>query len=134
MYRSEERLSRVFGAFSMITIVLASLGLFGLASFTTEQRAKEIGVRKVLGATVTDILGLLSKSYLVLVLPGFIIALPFAFYLTGKWLNHFAVKINIGAGITGLAGSILLLVAVAAVGYQSIKAALTNPVDTIRKD
>jgi len=102
-----------------------------MAAFSTGQRTKEIGIRKVLGATVRSIMLLLSKDYLMLVVLAFFIALPFAWYIIDQWLQDFAYKINIEWWIFALAGILTLLIAYLAIGYQSIKAAFINPVDSL---
>lgn len=134
MYRAEQRLSRIFSAFSIIAIFVACLGLFGLASYSTEQRTKEIGIRKVLGASVTDILGLLSKDFLKLVVIGFLIAVPIALYFMNRWLQNFADRVDIGFGIFFFVGIIALAVAILAVSLQSVRAATTNPVNSLRSE
>src|SRR5699024_3248021 len=134
MYRTEQRLGQVFGGFAAIAILLACLGLFGLSAFTAERRTKEIGIRKVMGATVTNIVVLLSKDFLKLVLIGFVIAVPIAFYFMNQWLQGFAYRIDLGVGIFLLAGGLALLIALATVSWQSIRAALANPVDSLRSE
>lgn len=134
MYRAEQRLSRIFSAFSIIAIFVACLGLFGLASYSTEQHTKEIGIRKVLGASVTDILGLLSKDFLKLVVIGFLIAVPIALYFMNRWLQNFADQVDIGFGIFFFVGIIALAVAILAVSLQSVRAATTNPVNSLRSE
>ncbi|MCG8373426.1 MAG: hypothetical protein MI700_07835 [Balneolales bacterium] len=134
MYRAEEQLSLVFNAFAVIAIAIACLGLFGLASYSTEQRLKELGIRKVLGATEIDILSLLSKDFLKLVLIGFLISVPFAVYFMNQWLQNFADRIEINFGVFFFVGVIAISVAIIAVSYQSMKAALMNPVDTLKSD
>ena len=132
MYKSEQQLSMVFNLFSIITIIIACLGLFGLASYSTEQRFKELGIRKVLGASITDILGLLSKDFLKLVILGFLISIPVAVYLLNQWLQNFADSIEIGFGLFFLVGIIAVAVATIAVSYQTVRAALANPVQSLK--
>ncbi len=115
-------------------MVIACLGLFGLAAFTTHQRTKEIGVRKVLGASVTSIVALLSKDFLRLVLIAIMIASPIAWYAMSRWLQDFAYKIDIGWWVFVVAGALATLVAFATVSFQSIKAALMNPVKSLRTE
>lgn len=134
MYRSEQRLSQVFNAFAVIAILIACLGLFGLASYSTELRIKEIGIRKVLGANVTDILGLLSKDFLKPVLIGFLLAVPLAMYLIRQWLNNFAEQIDVGFGMYFFAGIMAVAVGIIAVSYQTVRAALTNPINSLRSE
>ena len=134
LYKADDRLATIFGSFSLLAIVIACLGLFGLAAFSAERRTKEIGIRKILGATVTNIVGLLSKDFLKLVALGFIIAVPIAYYAMNWWLQDFAYKISIDPGIFLLAGGLALLIALATVSWQSIRAALANPVDSLRSE
>lgn len=133
-YANEERLGEIFGYFSLLAIIIAALGLFGLASFTAQQRVKEIGIRKVLGAKVSQILLLLSKKFTLLVLTAFIIAVPVAWYAMAQWLGEFAYQIDISIGTFLMAGGIALLVAWITISYQSLKAALTNPVNSLRSE
>lgn len=134
MYKSEQQLSLVFNLFAIIAIAIACLGLFGLASYSTEQRFRELGVRKVLGASVTDILTLLSKDFLKLVVIGFLISIPVGLYSMNQWLKNFADRIDIGFGIFFFVGIVAISVAVIAVSYQTIRAALMNPVDSLRSE
>lgn len=134
MYRSEQQLCKVFNLFALIAVLVACLGLFGLASYSTEQRIKEIGIRKVLRAKVSDILGLLSKDFLKLVMLGFLIAIPISFYLVQQWLDNYARHIDVGFGIFLFVGVVAVAVAMVAVGYQSLRAALVNPVESIRSE
>jgi putative ABC transport system permease protein len=134
LYKSEQRTGRLFNIFAGIAIIISCLGLFGLATFTAEQRVKEIGVRKVLGASVTNITALLSRDLLKLVLIGNLIAWPVAWYLMHKWLENFAYQINISLWVFLLAGVLALLIALLTVSYQSIKAALANPVKSLRSE
>jgi putative ABC transport system permease protein len=134
MYRSEQRLGKIFISFAVLAILTACLGLFGLATFTAEQRTKEIGIRKVLGASVFQITALLSKDFLRLVLIAFVIASPIAYYLMDKWLADFAYRITIGWWIFALAGLLAIGIALATVSWQSIRAALANPVKSLRSE
>jgi putative ABC transport system permease protein len=133
-YQPERRAGQIFASFSTLAIIIACLGLFGLAAYTAELRIREIGIRKVMGATVANIIGLLSKDFLTLVLLGFVIAIPIAWYAMHRWLTNFAYHIDIGVGIFAVAGTIALLIAVATVSWQSIRAALANPVDSLRNE
>jgi len=133
-YETDQKLSQAFSVFAVLAIVIACMGLFGLAAFSAERRTKEIGVRKVLGATVTNIISLLSRDFLKLVLIGFIIAVPVAWYAMNRWLADFAYRIEIGAGIFILAGIAAILIALATVSWQSVKAAVANPVDSLRSE
>lgn len=134
LYRAEENLSRVAGAFSMLGILIACLGLFGLAAFSAERRVKEIGIRKALGATVTNIVNLLNKEFLKLVAIGFVLAVPFTWYAMNRWLADFAYRIEINPIVFLLSGGLALMVALVTVSWQSIKAALMNPVESLRSD
>ena len=132
MYRAETRIGAVFSVFAGLAIFTACLGLFGLASFTTEQRTKEIGVRKVLGATVSNVTVLLSKDFVKLVLLANLLAWPVAYFAMNKWLQDFAYRINLSWWMFALAGALALLIAVLTVSFQAIKAALGNPVVALR--
>lgn len=134
MYRTERRLGQVVSMFTFIAIVVASLGLYGLAAFSAERRVKEIGVRKVMGATVTNIVSLLSKDFLKLVILGFVIAIPIAYYGMNRWLSDFAYRIDIGIGVFALAGLGAVIVAMLTVSWQSIRAATANPADALRSE
>ncbi len=134
MYRTERRLGQVFGGFAGIAILLACLGLFGLAAFAAERRTKEIGIRKVLGASATSIVGLLSKDFLKLVLVAFVIAAPVAYWAMSTWLEDFAYRIELGPGVFLAAGAAALVIALLAVSSQAIRAALANPVNALRSE
>ena len=131
-YRAEERLSEIFTYFSILAIFIACLGLFGLASFTAEQKTKEIGIRKVLGAPVSGIVLLLSKEFTKWVVAANLLAWPIAYFLMQKWLQNFAFRISIGIGSFLFAASLALLIALITVSYQSLKAALANPIESLR--
>lgn len=137
VYESERTLSRVTGAFTLLCIFVACLGLFGLASFTVLKRTKEIGIRKTLGASLSGILLLLSKEYVKLILTANIIAWPFAYLLINRWLQDFPYRIELGWNLimVFLATSVLsVLICLLTVGYQSIKTARMNPVDSLRSE
>ena len=134
LYRSEMQIGSLFTAFSVLAIIIACLGLFGLASFMVEQRSREVGIRKVLGATVTGILALFSYDFLKLVGIGFLIGVPVSWYVMSSWLQNFAYRTEIGVGTLLLAGCIILVIALVSVGYQAAKASLLNPADTIRSE
>ena len=131
-YLSDQRLGKIFFIFSFLTIFIACIGLFGLVSFSSKQRTKEIGVRKVLGASVSSIVGLLIKNFLVLVLTANIIACPLVYYFMNKWLQGFAYRININWWMFILAGGLALLIALVTISFQAIKAATANPVESLR--
>ena len=133
-YQSEQKISVILSIFSGLTIFVACLGLFGLATFTAEQRTKEIGVRKVLGASVSQIVTLLSKEFLKLVLIACGFAFPIGYWLMNKWLQDFAYRIEISAWVFVLAGILALFIALLTISYQAIKAALANPVTSLRTE
>jgi len=133
-YKTEKQYSQVFALASMLAIFIACLGLFGLASYMTEQRTKEIGVRKVLGASIAGILALVSKDFLRLVIISIVIACPIAGYLMQKWLQDFAYQTDIAWWMFAGAGGLVIFIAVLTVGFQSLKAALTNPVQSLRNE
>jgi putative ABC transport system permease protein len=130
-YQADEQKSRLFLAFSGVAIIIACLGLFGLATFTTEQRKKEIGVRKVLGASVASIVTLLSRDFLKLVAIAILIAIPASLYLFQGWLQNFAYKVPLDWSVFLLAGSISLCISLITISFQSIKAAIANPVKSL---
>jgi putative ABC transport system permease protein len=134
VYRTEQRLGRIFEVFSTLAIVIACVGLFALTAFTAEQRTKEIGIRKVLGASVPGIVVLLSKDFGKLILIAFVIASPIAWYGVDWWLQGYAFKTTIGAGVYLLAGSMIATIAIITMSFQSIKAALTNPIKALRSE
>ena len=121
-------------SFAVLAIFIACLGLFGLATYMAEQRTKEIGVRKVLGASVSNIVSMLSKDFAKLVLIAAVIAFPIAWFAMNKWLQDFAYRINIGWWIFIAAAVITLLIALATVVFQAIKAAVANPVKSLRTE
>ncbi|WP_221392368.1 ABC transporter permease [Dyadobacter sp. NIV53] len=133
-YLAEQKTGQILGVFAGLTIFVACLGLFGLATFTAEQRTKEIGVRKVLGASVTSVVALLSKDFLKLVAVAIIIATPVAWYGMNRWLQDFEYRINISWWIFALAAILSVGVALLTVSFQSIKAALMNPVKSLRSE
>jgi putative ABC transport system permease protein len=134
MYREEQRVGKVALTFSLLAVLIACLGLFGLATYMAEQRTKEIGVRKVLGASVPNIVSMLSKDFLRLVLISFVIAVPVAWWAMNKWLEDFAYRITIGWWIFIAAGVIAMLIALLTVSFQAIKAAIANPVKSLRTE
>jgi putative ABC transport system permease protein len=134
MYRSEQRVGKIVLVFSVLAILIACLGLFGLATFIAEQRTKEIGIRKVLGASVTGIVQLLSKDFVKLVLIAFIIAAPVGWYFMHRWLQDFVYRINVSWWIFLLAAGLAIFIALATVSFQAIKTALMNPVKSLRTE
>ncbi|MDE3214053.1 MAG: ABC transporter permease, partial [Bacteroidota bacterium] len=134
LYASEQKQEEIFMIFAFIAIFIACLGLLGLSAFAISQRVKEIGVRKVLGARVTGIVTLISKDFLKLVLIASVIAFPVVWYAMDKWLEDFAYRIQIRWWVFILAAVAASLVALATVGFQVVKAALANPVDSLRSE
>lgn len=133
-YEGEQRLSTLLGVFSSIAIFIGCLGLFGLATFMANQKTKEIGVRKVLGASVESIVILFSKEYLRLILIGFVLAAPLSWYIMNKFLDEFAYKITIGVEVFVIGLVATLAIAMLTVGYRSLKAALVNPANSLRSE
>jgi putative ABC transport system permease protein len=134
LYRTEQRMSKIFGYFSFLAIVISCLGLIGLSTFMTERRTKEIGIRKTNGAKSNEIVSLLSKEYTVLVIISFLIACPVAWYAMNKWLQNFAYCTSMSWWVFALAGIIVMFITMLTVGFQSYKAALRNPVDALRHE
>jgi putative ABC transport system permease protein len=133
-YGNDRLFGKVFAIFSGFAIFIACLGLLGLSLFTTAQRTKEIGVRKVLGASVTNIVVLLSKDFIRLVLIAFLIAAPVAWYVMHNWLQDFAYRINISWWIFLAAGFLAVFIALGTISFQAIKAAISNPVKSLRTE
>ncbi|HMH31827.1 MAG TPA: FtsX-like permease family protein, partial [Puia sp.] len=133
-YAAEEKQQHILFVFTTLAILIACLGLFGLVSFTAEQRTKEIGVRKVLGASVRDIITLLSKDLMKLVLVAACIAFPLAWLAMNKWLEDFAYRVNISWWIFAGAGLTAMIIALITVGFRAIKAAMANPVQSLRSE
>jgi putative ABC transport system permease protein len=134
MYRSEQQVGTIFISFSTLAIVIACLGLFGLAAYAAEQRNKEIGIRKVLGATVSTIVGMLSMDFIKLVFISIAIATPLAWLAMNSWLQGFAYRVSIHWWILAIAGMVAILIAFITISFQSIKAALANPVNSLRSE
>ncbi|MCP4724993.1 MAG: FtsX-like permease family protein [bacterium] len=132
MYESEQRLATIFIWFSGLAILIACMGLFGLISFVAESRTKEIGIRKVLGANIPGMIVLLIREFIKLIILANIIAWPVAWISMNNWLSNYAYKIDLGISVFILAGSVSLLIALATISYQSIKASISNPVDSLR--
>ncbi|HLK28697.1 MAG TPA: ABC transporter permease, partial [Puia sp.] len=133
-YNNDQKLGNVFVASACIAVLIACLGLFGLAAFMARQRIKEIGIRKILGANVGNITALLSKDFIVLVLISIVIASPVAWWAMNKWLQDFAYRTTISWWVFALAGFIAVLIALATISFQSIKAAVANPVKSLRSE
>lgn len=134
MYKAEQTIGKVLGIFTSLTILVACLGLFGLATITAEQRTKEIGIRKVLGANVAGIVSLLSKDFLKLVLIAFIIAAPVGWYVMSRWLQDFAYRINLSWTVFALAAVLAVVITLVTVSFQAIRAAIANPVNSLRSE
>jgi putative ABC transport system permease protein len=134
MYASEQRLGKIFALFALLAIIIACLGLFALTAFTAEQRTKEIGVRKVLGASVSSIVLLLSKEFGKLILIAFVITIPIAWFSVDWWLKGYTYKTEIGIAVYLFAGVSAFLIALITMGYQSIKAATNDPVKSLRSE
>ena len=132
MYEAEERFNKIFTSFSVLAVLISCLGLFGLAAYMTEKRTKEVGIRKVLGASTLRIMMLLTNEFSKWVLAANVIAWPLAYYFMNRWLQTFAYRTAIGPGIFLISGLAALSVALLTVGYQSIRAARANPVDSLR--
>jgi putative ABC transport system permease protein len=133
-YKAEQNTGVLIGSFALLAIVIACLGLLGLTAFMTEQRKKEIGVRKVLGASVSGIIMLLSKEFSRLVIIAFIIVVPLAWYAMNQWLSDFAYQVEVSPFVFVGAGLIILVIAFASVFYQALKAAVINPSETLRNE
>lgn len=134
MYRDEQRIGKVAFSFSFLAILIACLGLFGLATYMAEQRTKEIGIRKVLGASVSGIVQMLSKDFVKLVLIACVFAIPLAWWAMSQWLQNFAYRVSIGWWVFAAAAVIALIIAVLTVSSQAVKAALSNPVKSLRTE
>jgi predicted permease len=133
-FRAEERIGKLAGFFAILAIIISCLGLFGLASFTAEQRTKEIGIRKVMGASVANLWQMLSKDFVILVVISSLIAAPLAWYAMREWLQHYQYRTEMGWWIFALSGLGALLVTLLTVSYQAIRAALINPVQSLRSE
>ncbi len=134
LYKAEQKQRILFRLFAILAIFIACLGLFGLVTFTAEQRTKEIGIRKVLGASVLELVHLISKDFTRLVFLALLVATPVAYWAMNRWLNNFAYHIDVGIGVFVVAGLIALAIAWFTVSFQSIKAAIANPVDSLRNE
>ena len=134
LYKTETRTGSLFSLFAGLAVFISCLGVFGLAAYTAERRTKEIGIRKVLGASVASLVGLLSKDFIQLVMLALVIASPIAWYMMEKWLADFAFRIEIGWEVFALAGLIAVGIALLTVSFQSIKVAVANPADSLRSE
>ena len=133
-YISEQRVSVISKYFAALAIIISCLGLFGLATFNAEVRTKEIGIRKVLGASVSNLMVMLSRDFVLLIIIAMMIGFPLAWIAMNAWLDGFAYRINIGADVFIIAGVALVLLTLLTVSYQSLKAALMNPVKSLRTE
>jgi putative ABC transport system permease protein len=133
-YQTEQKQSNLILIFTVLGICIACLGLFGLVTFTAKQRVKEIGIRKVLGASVANIVNLLNKDILKLVLIAAIVASPVAWYAVNKWLQSFAYRVNIQWWVFAVAGIIAMLIAFITISFRSIKAAMENPAKSLKTE
>jgi putative ABC transport system permease protein len=134
LYASEQRTQQIFSAFAILAVIIASLGLFGLSAFVMEQRTKEIGIRKVLGASIKNVLFLVSKEFLLLVGIAFVISVPVTWIAMQKWLEEFAYRITISVWVFATAGIAVILIALMTISFQAIKAAIANPVKSLRTE
>jgi putative ABC transport system permease protein len=134
LYLAEERTSKMFGVAAGLAIILACLGLFGLAAFTTVQRTKEIGIRRVLGANISDITMLVGKNFLQLIAVAIVIAVPVAWWAGNQWLQDFAFRIAVHGYIFIVTAIVTALIALGTIGYHTVKVSLTNPVKSLRTE
>ena len=132
LYRAEQQLGTMFRYFTLLGIVIACLGLFGLASFTAEQRTKEIGIRKVLGATASQVMALLSTEFMRWIVVANVVAWPVAYFVMREWLSHFAYRTNITLAVFILSGGLSAVIALITVSFQAVKAAVANPVESLK--
>jgi putative ABC transport system permease protein len=134
LYTGEQTTGQIFITFAILAIVIACLGLFGLITYAAEQRIKEIGIRKVLGANVGNIVTMISKDFLKLILIATLFAFPLAWWGTGKWLQDFAYRVSMSWWFFAFAGVLTLLIALLTISFQAIKAATANPVTSLRSE
>jgi len=134
MYADVQRMQSIFTSFAVLAIIIACLGLFALSAFLAEQRSKEISIRKVLGASVTQVTSLLSKDFVKLVLIAIVIASPVAWWAMNKWLQDFAYRAPISWWIFLVAGVLVIFIALATISFQAIKAAIANPIKSLRSE
>jgi putative ABC transport system permease protein len=133
-YQQEQRWEKIIGISTLLSLLICCLGLLGLTRLATQQRIKEIGIRKVLGASVMQITSLLSKDFVKLVVAAFFIATPLGWWATNEWLQNFAYRIDVGWWVFGLAGMLAIFIALFTVSFQAIKAAVANPVKSLRTE
>ena len=134
MYQSEEKLGNIFGIFSCLAIIIACLGLFALTAFTAEQRTKEIGIRKVLGASVRSVVLMLSKDFSRLVLIAFVISSPLAWFAVNWWLEGYTYKVDMNVFVFLIAGIVAFVIAITTMGYQAFRAANVDPVKSLKSE
>ncbi|MEM7380200.1 MAG: FtsX-like permease family protein [Bacteroidota bacterium] len=134
MYEEEKRIGKIAVLFTVLAILISCLGLFGLISYIAEQKKKEIGIRKVLGASIDAVVKMLTTDFVKLILIAFVIASPLVYFLMQSWLQDFAYKIEISWWVFVLAGTITLLIALITVGFQSVKSAMVNPAKSLRTE
>src|SRR5690606_37705796 len=133
-YEREERSGKILGYFTILAVVISSMGILAMATFYMQQRRKEIGIRKVNGASITKILILLNRDFVQWVAFAFVIAVPISWYAMHRWLEGFAYRTTVGWGVFVLAGGLTLLVALLTVSWQSLKAARTNPAEILKSE
>jgi ABC-type antimicrobial peptide transport system permease subunit len=134
LFNDEERIGKIATVFAALTIFISCLGIFGLAAFAASQRNKEIGIRKVLGATVFNVWKLLSRDFVVLVIISVLLAMPLAYYYINQWLQQYSYRIDISWWVFAVSGAGALAITLLTVSYQSFKAALMNPVNSLRSE
>jgi len=134
LYAAEQSTGQIFTSFTFIAILIASLGLFGLAAFITEQRTREIGIRKVLGASVKQLLLLVSKDFLVLVGIAFLLSMPITWWAMNSWLQDYAYRIKINAWVFPISEMAVVFIALLTISFQAIRAAIANPVNSLRSE
>jgi putative ABC transport system permease protein len=133
-YKEEQASGKLFGIFAMLAIFIACVGLFGLAAYTANQKTKEIGIRKVLGSSVWGVVLLLTRHFTILVIISMVFAMPIIYFAMDSWLNSFAYQTSIGISTFIIAGAAAMLIAWITVSYQSLKAAIVNPVDSLSSE
>jgi len=133
-YKADQRFGKVFGLFAFLAIIIACFGLLGLSAYNVLQRTKEIGIRKVLGASVQNVLYILSKDFIILVLIAFVVAIPVTWWIMHNWLQDFAYRINIQLWVFAAAGALAVLIALLTISFQALKAAVANPVKSLRTE
>jgi len=134
IYRADSQISTIVGSLAILAIIISCLGLFGLASYSAEKRVKEVGIRKVLGASLDNIVLMLSRDFLKYVLIAIVIAWPLSWIAVYKWLQDYAYRVNISWWVFAIAGAVAMFIALVTVSFQAIKAAITNPVKSLRTE